>query len=197
MSKKQRAEWQRQRAQAKRRKQLLIGGGAVAALAILGFVGLQIFGQQSAPTPSTPIATGECSQVQGISSAGQAHMNPGDAPPNYSGTPPTSGLHHPNPLSDGTLSRQPADNMFLARGVHSLEHGRIVIYYNNLDATEVAALESIVRSERKVILAPWAGLEAKVALTAWTRLQTCKGVNEQAIRGFVNAFRDRGPERVP
>jgi len=197
MSKQQREERQRQRIQAQRRKQFLIGGGALASILILGFVGFQIFGPQSAPTPSAPLVAGECTPVQSFASQGQAHMNPGDAPPNYNGTPPLSGLHHPTWIADGTISRQPADNLFLARGLHSLEHGRIVIYYSNLEGTEIAALENIARSERKVILAPLSGLKDKVALTAWTRLQTCNGVNEQAVRGFINAFRDRGPESVP
>ena len=86
----------------------------------------------------------------------------------------------------------------ITRAIHSLEHGRIVIYYNNLDAEQVARLESVVRSSgSKVILAPWTGLSAKVALTAWTQLQTCDGVNEQAIRDFIKRFRDKGPELVP
>ncbi|MBI3741816.1 MAG: DUF3105 domain-containing protein [Chloroflexi bacterium] len=184
-------------AKAKRRKRLMIGGGALVGILILGFAGYQLFGPKPPPTPSAPLVAGECTPIQSFASQGQAHMNPGDAPPNYSGTPPTSGLHHPTWQADGTISRQPADNLFLARGLHSLEHGRIVIYYNSLDATEIAALDNIARSERKVILAPWSGLKDKVALTAWTRLQTCNGVNEQAVRGFINAFRDRGPESVP
>lgn len=197
-NKKRRDELIRERAaQAKRRRTIIIGASVIAGLLIVGFGTFQFFGPKPPPTPSAPLATGECTPVQSFASLGATHLNPGDAPPNYSGTPPTSGLHHPTWQADGTISRQPADNLFLARGLHSLEHGRIVIYYNNLDAIEIAAIENIARSERKVILALWPGLKDKVALTAWTRLQTCNGVNEQAIRGFVNAFRDRGPERVP
>ena len=197
MSKKQREDRQRQRAaQAQRRKLLMIGGGALASLLIVGFIGYQVFGPQPAPTPSAPLAAGECAPVQSMPNEGQAHLSQGQPPPSYSETPPTSGLHDPNPLPDG-ISSTPADNASISRGVHSLEHGRIVIYYNNLSATEIAALENIVKSERKVIVAPWAGLKDKVALTAWTRLQTCNGVNEPAVRGFINAYRDQGPEFVP
>ena len=196
MSKKQREERQRQRAaQDKQRKLLMIGGGVLASILIVGFIGYQVFGPQPAPTPSAPLAAGECAPVQLLPNGGQAHLNPGQPPPNYSGTPPTSGLHDPNPLPDG-ISSTPADNASISRGVHSLEHGRIVIYYNNLSTTEIAALENIIKSESKVIVAPWSGLKDKVALTAWTRLQTCNGVNEQAVRGFIAAFRDKGPEFV-
>jgi len=194
MSKKQR---QRERAaQAKRRKLFMIGGGVLASALIVGFVSFQILAPQPTPTPTAPLTAGECAPVQSFPSTGTAHLNPGQMPPTFTGTPPTSGLHDPNALPDG-ISSTPANNVSISRGVHSLEHGRIVIYYNNLSATEIAALESIAKSERKVIVAPWSDLKDKVALTAWTRLQTCNGVNESAVRGFISAYRDKGPEFVP
>ncbi|MBI5300628.1 MAG: DUF3105 domain-containing protein [Chloroflexi bacterium] len=197
MGKKQREQRQRQRAaQTKRRKLFMIGGGVLASVLIVGFVGFQIFAPRPTPTPTAPLAAGECAPVQSFPSTGETHLNPGQTPPSYTETPPTSGLHDPNALPDG-ISSTPADNASISRGVHSLEHGRIVIYYNDLSATEITALENIVKSERKVIVAPWADLKEQVALTAWTRLQTCNGVNEQAIRSFISAYRDKGPEFVP
>lgn len=197
MSKKHRAPQQRQRAaQARRRKRLTIGGGVLAGVLIVAFIGFQILASSPTPTPSAPLAAGECAPVQSFSSTGATHLNPGQTPPTFTGTAPTSGLHDPNALPDG-ISRTPVDNASISRGVHSLEHGRIVIYYNNLSATEITALENIAKSERKMIVAPWSELTEKVALTAWTRLQSCNGVNEEVIRRFVSLYRDKGPEFVP
>ena len=75
-----------------------------------------------------------------------------------------------------------------------------MIQYNNLGSADVQRLTNLVNSDSyHMILAPYPGLPAgeRVAYTAWTHLQSCDGLNENAIRAFINAFRDKGPELVP
>ena len=84
--------------------------------------------------------------------------------------------------------------------MHNLEHGGIIVQYNALSAGDVERLTNLVKRDAyHMILAPYPGLPAdvNVALTAWTHLQTCNGVDESALLKFVNAYRDQGPERVP
>src|SRR5437867_1676731 len=137
-----------------------------ALLVAVGAAALQFFA--AAPTPpsassvSSNLSTANCSAVQSQPNLGQLHMAAGDPQSSYQDTPPTSGPHDLSPLNDGVRSA-PMTSFDIARAIHSLEHGRIVIYYNNLEAGQVAKLESVVKSNgAKIISAPWADLSAKV-----------------------------------
>jgi hypothetical protein len=84
--------------------------------------------------------------------------------------------------------------------VHNLEHGGIVIQYNNLPGAELRSLVDFVRGNpRHMILAPYPGLDrnVRVAFSAWTYLQTCSGVDLDALEDFIDEFRDQGPEYIP
>ena len=116
--------------------------------------------------------------------------------PDYNSNPPTSGWHWANPQDWGIYTSQ----QFQEQLVHNLEHGGIVIQYNDLTSADVQRLTSLVsRDSYHMILAPYPGLPAgvRVAYTAWTHLQSCDGIDENAIHAFTNAFRNKGPELVP
>jgi hypothetical protein len=54
----------------------------------------------------------------------------------------------------------------------------------------VAKLTKIVRPyDRHVILAPYPGMKSRIALTAWTRLETMDEVDEARIERFIRAYR--------
>lgn len=189
---------EQQRAQqAQRTRVLLIGAGVVAAVIV---VALAVMASgvlsQPAPTPAAQSAGATCSAVQSFPSQGQDHIQPNQPHPAYSSNPPTSGWHWDQPRGEGIYSTPQVQEQL----VHDLEHGFIVIQYKALSSADLQRLVDLVkRDSHHVILAPDPGLptEVRVALTAWTRWQTCTGVDENAIRAFTNAFRDKGPEAVP
>ena len=120
----------------------------------------------------------------------------------YNSVPPTSGQHWAAPaapapwgIKDTTLPNEVT--------THNLEHGGIVIAYNNLSASETDQLKDIVRQLTaggfpKVILEPYPDLkDAKVALTAWTWLYKLPNVDQTQIVRFFRAHYDpvEAPER--
>jgi hypothetical protein len=191
---------ERERARKKHQRRLLwVGGGVVIAVIVIALV-VMASGVLNSPAPAPQVAqaagTVTCSPVQTFPMQSRDHINPGQPHPPYNSNPPTSGWHWPNPQDWGIYTNQ----QFQEQLVHNLEHGGIVIQYVNLPPGDVQRLTDLVsRDNYHMILAPYPGLPqgVKVAYTAWTHLQTCDGVDENAIRAFINAFRDKGPESVP
>jgi hypothetical protein len=134
-----------------------------------------------------------------LDSLGNAHVPQGERVTNYNSVPPTSGQHWPSPtpwgIKDATLPNEVT--------VHNLEHGGIVIAYNNLSSSELEQLKSLVRQLQaggfpKVIVEPYPDLkDAKVALTAWTWLYKLPTVDQTQIVRFFRAHYDpiEAPER--
>ncbi len=208
LSRRERKRLEQERAQqAKQQRTVLIVGGSLAAVFILVFVALQSGILNSPPPPVAQSATGTCGNVQSFPSLGQEHIQPNEPHVPYNSNPPTSGPHWDTPQNQGIYTTPQVQEQL----VHNLEHGFVVIQYKNLSAEEVQRLTELVRRDQHhLLLAPYPGLpgDAKVALTAWSgpngqpqlqtgRLLTCTGVDENAIRGFINAYRDKGPELVP
>ena len=178
---------QQEEQEAARRRYLIIGG--VVAAAVVLIVGAYFLTNRKPVASSTGSAG--CSDIQQLADEGSQHLNPGDPRPDYKTNPPTSGNHNPIPYPAGVYD-QGGD---ITRVVHSLEHGYVVIYYNNLTPAEAQQLASIQNSDpNKVIVYYDKDMPGKVAIAGWTRLQTCDGVNESAIRSFINQFRGQGPE---
>jgi hypothetical protein len=47
----------------------------------------------------------------------------------------------------------------------------------------------VLRYDRFVILAPYPGMRSRIALTAWTRIDTFDEFNERRIVRFIEAYR--------
>lgn len=180
--------------QEKKRKQqqyLLIGGGIAAAAIIL--VGVFFLLNPPAPTP-TSTGSYACGNLQVLEDEGRGHLNPGDPIPNYKSNPPTSGTHNATWYPSGVYD----NNVDVTQLIHSLEHGYVVLYYNDIPQDQINQLVNIQRSDSfKVIVAPYPNMPHKVALAAWGRVQPCDGPNEAAIRSFIAQFRNQGPEQAP
>jgi len=182
------------------RTMLLVGGGVLAVVVVAGIVALAA-GVFSPPTPVTQAAQitsvpGTCDPIQTFPVLSRDHINPGETHPPYNSNPPTNGWHWPNPQDWGIYTAQ----QFQEQLVHNLEHGGIVVQYNGLTPVDVQRITDFVQHDSyHMILAPYPGLPTgvNVALTAWSHLLTCNGVNESAMSSFVNAYRDQGPEKVP
>jgi hypothetical protein len=180
--------------QEKKRKQqqyLLIGGGAVAVVVILAAAFLLLNPPRNATSTG---GSAPCANLRTMEDEGRGHLSPGDSIPAYKSVPPTSGTHNPVWYPAGVYD----NNADVTQLLHSLEHGYVILYYNGVSQDELNQLINIQRSDSfKVIVAPYPNMPYRVALAAWTKLQTCDGVNEQAIRSFTAQFRNQGPEQSP
>ncbi len=199
-TRRERARQEQRRAQRVQRSRYMIIGGVVGVLA-LAAIALYAIGALNSPAPralaaDAPIGQSTCSSVQTFPTLSRDHIQPGQSHPAYNSNPPTNGWHWANPQDWGIYTAPQVQEQL----VHNLEHGGIVIQYNNLSESEIQTLTALVqRDTYHTILAPYPGLPdgVHVALTAWDHLQTCNGVDENAVRTFTAAFRDKGPELVP
>jgi hypothetical protein len=108
----------------------------------------------------------------------------------YETRPPTSGPHYPQ-LARWGIHDEPIANELQ---VHNLEDGGVMVQYNCPTGCEelVTQLESVVsRYHENVILAPYPDMEARIALTAWRRLDTLETFDEQRIVNFIEAYKGR------
>jgi hypothetical protein len=194
---------QRQRQQTRRRdsggfsNQLIIGG-VVAAAIILGIVGLRAAGVFEPPAAAIDLNSAAFQVPAGTQIGTQeplqdpAHIPVGQKA-SYNTLPPTSGQHWsqagvaPAPwgIKDANLPNEVT--------THNLEHGGIVIAYNNLSSAEVDQLKGVVRAlmngaYRKIILEPYSALtDAKVAVTSWGWLLKLPSVDQIQIVQFTRA----------
>lgn len=178
--------------------------GARVLIAAVALSGAGCSGSGLATALPTP--TGTCGSVQSFLAQEAIHISPGEQHLPYNSNPPSSGPHWAAPQNWGIYTTQQVQEQL----VHNLEHGGVIVQYNNLNGAEVQRLVDLVRRDpRHLILAPYPGLptEAKVALTAWNappavnqavgRLLYCTGVDENAMSAFISSYRDKAPELVP
>lgn len=140
---------------------------------------------------------------QQFDTQGRTHIPNGTAPPIYNSSPPTSGAHS-SPAPWGVHSKE----IPLINQVHNLEHGGVLIQYNcskRPPATScfdaVSQLRKILTKARrevdkKIVLAPFGGMERFITVTAWTWLQYFDQVDEKAILHFARSHINNAPERV-
>ncbi|MBI2861430.1 MAG: DUF3105 domain-containing protein [Chloroflexi bacterium] len=124
-----------------------------------------------------------------VSDLGNLHIPSIDSPHQpYNSDPPTSGPHVPS-LTPWGVHQEPIPRELQ---VHNLEDGGVLVQYNCSDDCPdlVAQLEAIVkRYPDKVILAPYPGMRNRIAMTAWTRIDTFDEFDEQRITRFIDAYR--------
>ena len=126
----------------------------------------------------------------------------------YDSKPPTSGKHYNTPAEDGEYE----EARDVKELVHSLEHGRVVIWFKKtLAADQRANLKALFDEDpyQMIVTPDPTGMTYAVAATAWNadpqpngtgRLLGCPrftpGVFD-AIRAFKEEHRSNGPEPVP
>jgi hypothetical protein len=164
-----------QRPRLRRRTRRWLTAGAVVLTAII--VGLAVY-LWSASRPG-----------QWVRSLGNEHLGSAEqkhVP--YNSTPPTSGPHLPY-IAPWGVHAEPIVNELQ---VHNLEEGGVLVQYNCPQSCPdlVASLKAIVlRYPTQVILAPYPGMEGRIALTAWTRIDKLDEVDEKRIVRFIEAYR--------
>ncbi|OGL12845.1 MAG: hypothetical protein A3I17_09935 [Candidatus Rokubacteria bacterium RIFCSPLOWO2_02_FULL_72_37] len=104
----------------------------------------------------------------------------------YNSDPPTSGPHLPHIAPWGVHTRPIPREL----QVHNLEDGGVVVQYSCDCPDVVEKLGAIVRRyDRQVILAPYPGMASRIALTAWTRIDTMNELDEARVVRFVETYR--------
>ena len=175
------------------------GGGGDDSAQVSYPDGGQIPDQKQAELAKAISASGCKEEEHKASGAGQ-HV---EDPVKYETEPPSIGSHNPVPAEDQAYEEAPAAEHL----VHSLEHGRIVIWVRP-DASEelLGQLKALYDEDPyHVIMAPRKELKEPVAVTAWVGQDTghvlrCAEPNDQmwdAIRAFKESYRDKAPEFVP
>ena len=104
----------------------------------------------------------------------------------YNTDPPTSGPHLPYIAPWGVHTRPIPREL----QVHNLEDGGVLVQYSCDCPDVVARLRTIVQAyDRYVILAPYPSMKTRIALTAWTRIDTMDQLDEGRVRRFIEAYR--------
>lgn len=131
--------------------------------------------------------------VETMPSEGRAHLEPGQSYA-YGSRFPTSGPHAPVPTDPGVY-REPQPRTEL---VHALEHGNIVVYYDDPDPAALRTLErwaDLYDDEWSgLVVVPEERLGERIVLTAWTRRLELDAFAPEAAAAFIDAYRGRGPE---
>lgn len=171
----------------------VIGGLALLSLAWGGWLWWQ--GRQAGANFDFLVAQGQdgLRRVETGTDAGRGHSNEGEDL-QYTSNPPTSGVHWPTWVDAGfyTVS-QPEEKL-----VHALEHGNVVIYYDQPGETSLNALKAWAKRFQGqwdgLVVVPQQGLGASLVLTAWNKSLRLDGFDGAAMAAFIDAYRGRGPE---
>ena len=112
------------------------------------------------------------------------HVPLGTPHPPYNSEPPTSGPHAPGIARWGVYTEPVSKEM----QVHNLEDGGVVISYSCQDCPAlVKQLTTIAERYDRISLAPYTGLDRKIALTAWGRIDKFDEFDEARIVTFIKA----------
>jgi len=144
------------------------------------------------------VACSDSETDQGASGAarmedqGQEHVSPGQPHDAYSSIPAISGPHFGQPLAPARwgVHQQPLPDEVL---VHNLEHGYVDVHYDCPEGCSelVEQLTSIVgdfgAQGAKVLLSPYPNMGSRIALTAWTYIETMEEFDEGRIVAFIEA----------
>jgi hypothetical protein len=181
------------------------GGGGGATISYPG--GGQIPDQREANLAAAMKAAGckdEAVEDDPYASSDGAHTT--DPNVKYKSEPPALGLHYPEWPDDDIYEEAPP----LTRVVHTLEHGRVLIWLRpDLTEEQRAQFKALYEEDPyHVIMLPREELKEPFAVSAWTHrgdVQTghvlrCQDINDStwdAIRAFKEKYRDKAPEFVP
>ena len=186
------------RRRAARRRQLRIRAIVVVVVVIgVGALGLNMLSQRRSNQRLEEALTAGSCRVDGRSDpdsgTGRNHV----ASPSFEVNPPAGGNHTAQAASAGefTATNVPSEGQI----VHALEHGYVALWYRpDIPDDTVETLRGLRNDfDRDVLLIPRPNLPVTVAATAWHHRLLCDMAEPEALRRFVDAYRNKGPERVP
>lgn len=175
-----------------------ITAAIVVAIAVTGLlIVLRINQPKGEMTLPNDGITEFCDAVQSFDIDERRHVEEGQ-PVSYPQDPPVGGLHwgSPPPPDDGFYTTEIPKELT----THSLEHGQIIIWYNQGDDKIAGQLKDAIAEKKSFLVAvprsePLPG-GARMVLTAWGRSQSCRDFDMQALRQFQEFFKNKGPERI-
>lgn len=154
------------------------------------------------PLSFSPAYAQEDGPGTSVPSLGNRHISSIRAThPPYNSKPPTSGPHTHNVAKWGVY-RQPIPNELQ---VHNLEDGGVLIQYDCKDCKNlIKKIEKLAwgylkkaKKEGKggersryghLIVAPYPGMDTRIALTAWTKIDKLDDFDEARIKRFIEAY---------
>ncbi len=121
------------------------------------------------------------------SQAAQLHS---DADQEYPSTPPVSGVHTQESAACGTHATSLLDENM----VHTLEHGAVgILFKPEVPPEQIEDIEAIVNEfDTHVFSAPYAEMDNAITVVAWAHLMRLDEFEEDAIREFIDVFREGG-----
>jgi len=178
------------------------GGGDSAAAQIAYPDGGEIPDQREADLNVAAKAAGCKDETVQAAGAGEHTTDPNE-PIEYQSEPPSIGAHYQEWPEDDIFEEAPPTTSV----VHTLEHGRILIWLRpDLPEEQLAQFKALYDEDPyHVIMLPREQLKEPFAVTAWVGQDTghtlrCDEVNDRtwdAIRSFKEKYRDKAPEFVP
>jgi hypothetical protein len=185
--------WGGMAARPSHRNNIILGLAVVAMLAAGAFYYWR--GNQAGSEFEALAAQGQAalSRVVTPQSHGGGHLSPGQEV-TYPDRFPTSGIHDRTSVSPGFYDDIMAPTLL----VHSVEHGHIVIYYDDPGPEAVRLLREWTSFYSGhwdgVVAVPAPGLGKRVVLTAWLKKLKLKQFEPAAAAAFIDKYRGRGPE---
>jgi hypothetical protein len=157
-----------------RGRRLKLGAALAGVLVVAGAIGW--FAYRAAADPGERFPDLGNDHIQ---AASDRHVQ-------YNSDPPTSGPHLPYIAPWGLHTRPISREL----QVHNLEDGGVMVQYNCTCPELVDKLRGVVsRYDKYVILAPYADMKSRIALTAWTRLDRLEEFDEKRIVRFIDSYR--------
>ncbi len=178
----------------RRTRKRLVGWGVAAALgAVGGWLWWQFNAAETVFLDLAQAGRPALDAVKTRRNLGRGHVPPGQGVA-YGDPFPTSGPHDSKWVEPGPYRTPQAPE----RLVHAVEHGNVVIYYDQPGDAVRQTLDSWTGlyggQWSGVVVAPAPGLGAAVVLTAWRKALRLDPFDAAAAAAFVDAFRGRGPE---
>jgi len=222
----EREQREREAREAERRRRLVgYGAGAALALAALVVVVVLLLSGGGGDSASTDVLPGggevprqqlteldEAADAAGCKLEsnrvkGRNHTTSLSERVKYATNPPDGGNHYIEPSDDAAYAKAPQDEQV----VHSMEHGRVVIWFKpSLPEDARANLKAFYDSDTyQMLLVPRRDMPYEVAATAWNRepepdgtgrVMGCPRYGEKvfdALRAFRDEHRSNGPEAIP
>ncbi len=187
-------DWSAGSAKGSGRINLVLAAVALAAVVAGGLYLWQL--QQAGSRFETLIAEGQpaLARVETAPDHGGGHLGPGQGHI-YDTAFPTSGIHDRVPTDPGFYTEPQRATQL----VHSVEHGHIVIYYDDPGAEALGLLKDWTAlfggHWDGVVAAPSSGLGKAVVLTAWRKILKLDSFEPAAAAAFIDTYRGRGPEK--
>ena len=187
----------------KRRKRLIIMAGAFIVAALLV---VSLFGSQLRRSGTNRPGLNRGGPVALAPDDGRGIIGLGEAGGPYSTVPATSGHRWDSRLS----AEQAPDGAPIPWGIYdyevpdevlvgNLEYGGIGLHYDCPEGCPdvVAGLTDIVPFNQPLfVMSPYSDLPSKIAVTSWRHVMYLDEVDEERIREFEEAYKDRAPETI-